>query len=125
VKRIYRLRRGRDFRRLRHTGRVYVHPLLVLRVAANDLPLVRMGVTAGRKVGTAVVRNKVKRRLREILRARLPHLPPGYDLWWIARPRAARASFAALQDAVDALLQQAGLTASPASPNPGREEGSP
>jgi len=90
-----------------------MHPLLVLRVAPNGLPHVRVGVTAGRVVGKAVVRNRVKRRLREITRTRLPRLRPGYDLWWIARRRAATASFAELEAAVDELLRRAHMLASP------------
>jgi len=104
---------------------VYVHPLLVLRVAPNGLDQVRVGVTAGRAVGKAVVRNKVKRRLREIARVRLPRLRPGYDLWWIARRRAATASFADLEAAVDDLLRRAHLLASPADSAAPHAERSP
>ena len=123
MKRAFRLRRQRDFRRLRQQGQVWLHPLVVLRVAPNDLAQVRVGVTAGRVVGKAVVRNRVKRRLREILRRRLPRLQPGYDLWWIARRRARSASFAELEAAVDALLQRARLLR-PAEPSSSADDAS-
>jgi len=94
-----------------------VHPLVVLRVAPNPVGYPRIGVTASRAVGKAVQRNKVKRRLREIMRLRLPRLAPAYDYWLIARPRSAHASYWDLDAAVEALLQQAGLLAPP----PGQE----
>jgi ribonuclease P protein component len=58
-------------------------------------------------VGGAVVRNKVKRRLREILR----HLSvkPGWDVVFIARPEAATADFASLRKAAESLLSRAHL----------------
>ncbi len=115
MKRIYRLRRARDFQRLRGEARAYVHPLLVLRVAPNGLNQVRVGITVGRKVGTAVQRNRIKRRLRELMRHRLERLQPGYDLWWIARARAATASFKDLEAALDTLLGRAKLWRDPST----------
>jgi ribonuclease P protein component len=54
-----------------------------------------------------VVRNRVKRRLREILRS--TQLKPGWDIIFIARPPAAQAGFASLAKSVQALLSRAGL----------------
>ncbi len=109
MKRRYRLRKRRDFERLYREGQAYVHPLVVLRVAPNEIGHPRVGITVSRAVGKAVRRNKVKRRLREIMRLRLDRLDPGYDYWLIARPRSATASYWTLDDAVTSLLQRAGL----------------
>ncbi|NPA07298.1 MAG: ribonuclease P protein component [Chloroflexi bacterium] len=109
MKRRYRLRKRRDFERLYREGQAYVHPLVVLRVAPNDVGHPRIGITVSRAVGKAVHRNKVKRRLREIMRLRLNQLAPGYDYWLIARPPSAAVSYWALDDAVTSLLQRAGL----------------
>ncbi len=94
---------------MRRAGRSYAHPLVVLVVLPNDLAQVRVGVAAGRSVGKAVQRNRAKRRLREIMRRLLPHLPPGWDLLLIARSPINAASFDELQRAVITLLRRAGL----------------
>ena len=89
--------------------RGWPHPLLVLYVAANDLDLTRVGITVSGRVGKAVVRNRVRRRLREALRARLQQLLPGKDVLVSARPASAQASWAELQAALDSVLKRAGL----------------
>jgi len=112
VKRDQRLRRPADFLHarqasLRRSG--WAHPLLVLYAAPNDLALVRTGFTVSGRVGHAVVRNRVRRRLRAALEARLARLRSGHDLVFIARPALAQASWAELQGAVDDVLRRADL----------------
>lgn len=63
-------------------------------------PWTRIGLTVSRKVGKAVVRNLVKRRLREIFRKNKARIPAGMDLIFIARREAATASFAALTEEI-------------------------
>ena len=58
---------------------------LVLYVAPNQLDLTRLGLSVGRKVGKAVVRNRIKRRLREAFRLCRSELPVGLDLICIPR----------------------------------------
>jgi ribonuclease P protein component len=60
-------------------------------------------------VGTAVTRNRVRRRLREIVRARLPRVESGWDLALVARGAVVRASYDDLRRAVDEVLSKAGL----------------
>jgi ribonuclease P protein component len=60
-------------------------------------------------VGQAVVRNRVKRRVREAVRARLPRLRGGKDLVWIARPASATATYTEIVAAVDELLGRSRL----------------
>ena len=112
MKREQRLRSAADFRRAREAApRPWAHPLLVLYVAPNELARTRVGVTVSHRVGKAVVRNRVRRRIREAARARLPQLPPGHDLLFIARPTSAGAGWAELRDAVETLLRRARLLA--------------
>jgi ribonuclease P protein component len=112
VKRDLRLRRPADFLHtrdasLRKSG--WAHPLLVLYAAPNDLGLVRSGFTVSGRVGHAVVRNRVRRRLRAAVDARLRSLRAGHDLVFIARPALASATWPELQAAVDQVLRRAGL----------------
>jgi ribonuclease P protein component len=83
--------------------------IMVLRVVPNGLNISRYGFTVSRRVGKAVVRNRVKRLLREILR----HTPlkVGWDMVFIARIPAAKGKYAELERSVSTLLRRAGLTA--------------
>ena len=78
-----------DFQRVRAMRRSWSHPLLVLYVAPNDNLATRLGISVGKRVGNAVVRNQVKRRVREAVRHRYGDLLPGFDLVFIARAPAA------------------------------------
>jgi len=105
----HRLTGEADFRRVRRTGNSYSHPLFVLVVSASELPAVRLGVSASRSMGTAVRRNRAKRRLRETFRPLMPDLPGGWDLVVVARPALLEAEWPALQAAARLLLKRAGL----------------
>jgi ribonuclease P protein component len=88
-------------------GSSWISDLVVMKALPNGLTFSRYGLSVGRRLGGAVVRNRAKRRLREILHL-LP-LEPGWDIIFIARPQAARASFASLKKSIPALLSRAGL----------------
>jgi ribonuclease P protein component len=81
----------------------------------------RSGFVVGRRIGNAVARNRVKRRLREAVRARYAGLASGFDLVWIARPPIATAEFAAIGAGVDEVLRRARLfrAVSPGQGEPG------
>jgi len=111
VKREQRLRAAADFQRVRdQSPRVWPHRLLVLHVAPNDLDHARVGITVSGRVGAAVVRNRIRRRLREALRTRFDSLAAGYDVLVVARPPSAQASWLELDAALETVLQRAGAT---------------
>ena len=68
-----------------------------------------MGITVGKKLGKAVTRNRVRRRLREIYRLHEAQFQPGYDLVVVARSQAVYASFSQLTKAYLALADKLGL----------------
>ena len=80
-----------------------------MKVLPNGLSLSRYGFSVSRRVGKAVIRNRVKRLLREILR--LTPLKPGWDIIFIARPVVATAEYANLRQLVQGLLSQAQILA--------------
>jgi ribonuclease P protein component len=98
------LRRRADFEAIGRDGTARSTPILVLRALRTDRTETRVGLSTPRTLGGAVQRNRVRRRLRELVRARLERIGPGWDLLLIARPAAASASHAELGAALDALL---------------------
>ena len=99
-----RLLKRRDFLEVQERGKKVAAGPLVGLVAASPDGTSRLGLTVSSKVGTAVVRNAVRRRLRELFRKRRDRWPGGMHLVVVARPSAREASFEALRRAVDTLL---------------------
>ena len=66
------LSRPQDFAALQSEGTTRSHPLLVARFRRTDLEATRFGLSTGRRLGGAVVRNRVRRRIREALRVMAP-----------------------------------------------------
>jgi ribonuclease P protein component len=89
---------------------------LVLKAIPNNLDISRYGLSVSRRVGKAVTRNLVKRRLREILRQ--AGLNPGRDLVFVVRPSAAQASYASLDKSARFLLMKAGIMDRPGEEGP-------
>lgn len=104
-----RLTSATDFRRVRRTGKSYAHPLAVLIVRPNGTARSRYGVTASKSIGSAVARNRAKRRMREVLRELHPEIEAGVDLVLIGRSGLAEATWPELNQAVRGLLKRAGL----------------
>lgn len=132
MQRKFRLTRSEDFKRVRRSGKSYAHPLVVLIVQTHDKrsttpasasgakalphalgrnpvdqPRVRVGVAAGRTVGTAVTRNHAKRLLREAMRPLLSNIASDLDLILIARPGLVSATLEETRQALLTLLQRA------------------
>ena len=108
------LTKTQQFASVYSRGGSWVSSLLVMRTLVNGLTLSRYGFSVSKRVGKAVTRNKVKRRLREILRT-MP-LKSGWDIVFIARPAAAGADYTALRRAVAGLLSRAHLLESNEEP---------
>jgi ribonuclease P protein component len=114
VHRRHRLSRSRDFDAVYRHGRSVSTRFLVLYwFTREDEAAVgaRLGLAVPKAVGTAVVRNRIKRRLREAFRARLPELPQDRDYVLVVRPGLAEAAeargFDWLTDRVNEILGKA------------------
>jgi ribonuclease P protein component len=101
------LKGSREFARLARKGRALSHTLLTVKVLPNGRSRNRCGLVVSKKVGNAVVRNKVKRRLREIIRA-IP-LKQGWDIMIIARSATSSSNYQELKAALEDILSRAGL----------------
>lgn len=118
MKRRYRVRDKARFRQIRQEGASYTHPLLVLNCLTNNESISRCGFTVSKRIGSAVDRNRARRRIREAVRQVWDSVLPGWDLVWIARPGINEAEFSELQDACARLLRRARLLKAPAAAAP-------
>jgi ribonuclease P protein component len=109
MRREQRLRKSGDFATAYREGRSFSSRLLVIRPRANGLPHNRYGFVTSRAVGKAVVRNRVRRRLREAVRPL--SLKDGWDIVVIARRSAAEATYRELRESLASLLTRAGVLA--------------
>ena len=96
------------FRRL-YSTQGYANGMLVLYARPNRLGVNRVGITTGKKLGHAVVRNRARRRLREVYRLNEHLFKPGYDIVVVARSRCVTAEFQKLTKAYLSLAGKAGI----------------
>ena len=92
-----RLRKTRDIQRVQRTGERIRLPSVLVLFTSSEQSQTRVGLTVSRKVGNAVIRNRVKRWLREAIRHQAEAIPSGRDVVVIAHPRAASAGLEALK----------------------------
>ena len=109
MERKYRLRLNADFQRVRREGKVWTNDWMVLCALPNNLELSRFGFAVSKRIGKAVVRNRVRRRMREAVRLRRASIAAGWDLVFIARSAIAQATYAQITRAVENLVRRAKL----------------
>ena len=107
----FRLTGDRRFSQIHQEGRNVANRVLVLRVLANDLPHNRYGFMVSKRLGNAVVRNRIRRRLKDIVR-QAPTVP-GWDAVFIARRGAEQCGYSQLERAAANLLRRTRLTTGP------------
>ena len=98
-----------EFRRIYRKGKSVVAPAMVLYCQKNRYGRTRLGITVSTKLGKAVVRNRVRRRLREIWRLNKKDMVPGWDIILVARVRAVDMPYQKLDKMYRRLLHEAGL----------------
>ena len=103
-----RLRKRKEFSYIYRKGEVYFAKDLTLFVSKTKLPHSKVGFSVSNKVGNSVIRHKVKRRLSEIVRVRLPSFPiANYIL--VAKPSVAEKDFQEIASQVESLFQKVKL----------------
>ena len=110
VKREELLTKTQQYTLVYDRGSSWISSSVVMKALPNGLGLSRYGFSVSRRVGNAVVRNRVKRLFREILRQ--APLQTGWDIVFIARPTAASTDYASLEKSINNLLAQARLLSS-------------
>src|SRR3989344_862732 len=105
-----RLRKEKDFGKLFKKGKSFKEGFLILKIVKNDLKESRFGFIVSQKVSKkAVLRNKVKRRLRDIVRRNIKNIEKGIDAALIALPGLEKKNFLETKGILEALFKKAGL----------------
>ncbi len=112
------LKENRDFRRLYGRGRSAVSDCLVLYTMRNRFGPGRIGITTGTKLGHAVVRNRIRRVVREIYRHNAPSLRSDLDIVVVARHKAVTASYQEMERAFLQCAEKTGLLQKQAKKSP-------
>ena len=107
------LKENYEFRRTYQKGVSAVSPVMVLYCRKNRLGRNRLGLVSSTKLGHAVVRNRCRRRLREVYRLEKPQLKTGYDIILVARSRTATAPWRELQKQFRRLCRKVDLMKEP------------
>ena len=104
------LKQNHEFRRIYHKGKSAVSPFFAIYCRKTGRPESRLGITTGVKLGHAVKRNFVRRRIRELYRTNESKFLPGYDIVVVARTRAIFGRYAELERSFLHLMKKLGLT---------------
>lgn len=103
---INRLKKNEDFRRVYQKKRSMANKLLIIYILKNKYGYNRVGFTVSKKVGKSVIRNRVKRLLRESYRLNEEKILQGYDIIFIARNTASKASYKEIENAMMHLFRK-------------------
>ena len=103
----YRLRNNQDFKNVYKNGKSYWNRNLVLYISKNDLGYMRVGFTVTKKIGNSVVRNKIRRRMKEIFRENFNRIKKdqGYDIILIPKKNVVDIEFKTLESAMIHILK--------------------
>ncbi|MDI9486206.1 MAG: ribonuclease P protein component [Bacillota bacterium] len=107
-----RLKSPREFSSVYKQGKPYFGKYVVVSVLPTDKNVARVGFAVGKKVGKAVTRNKIKRRLRAIMHDQCTGISPGYDVIVGAKQKSVTASFTDLERDLCRVLKNSGILTS-------------
>ncbi|MCL5256179.1 MAG: ribonuclease P protein component [Chloroflexi bacterium] len=107
MKKEWRLTKRADFEAVRRSGKCWTHSLIVLCTASSSQETTRVGFIVSKRIGNAVMRNRVKRLLREAVRLRYHNMKGGWNIVVIARSRIAGKTLNEVDTAVGSLLNAA------------------
>jgi len=108
--RVTSLNKNYEFQRLYKRGTSAAGAYFVLYVRRNGGNTNRLGITASKKVGGAVQRNRAKRRLKELYRTNFHRLQKGYDVVFVARASAVTVEYEALKRAYFWAIRKTGIS---------------
>ncbi|MFA5536156.1 MAG: ribonuclease P protein component [Bacillota bacterium] len=104
-----RLKKNQEFQRVYQHKKSFVGRYLVLYLKKNNLNYTRFGFVVSKKIGKAVERNKIKRRMKEVCRLSFDSFAAGYDLIFVARRKIKGISYQLVEQEIEKLSTRAGI----------------
>lgn len=105
----YRIRKNTEFKKIYKSGKNYWNRNIILYCMKNDINETRAGFTISKKMGNAVTRNKIKRRMKEAYKRNFFDLKSGYDLIFIPKKHIVNISFGELENSIRHILKISGV----------------
>lgn len=106
---LHKLKKNYEFKKVYIDGRYYVEKNIVMYIIKNGSALNRIGFSVSKKVGNSVVRNRVKRRMKEAYRQFADATKAGYDIVFTARAGSGSADYAVIENNIKSVLKKAKL----------------
>jgi len=104
-----KLKNNLEFRKIYDSGKSFANRYLVIFFKKNNQPYTRVGFTTTKKLGNSVIRNKVKRRMKEAFRLNNHKIKDGYDLIFLSRVSAKDVSYKDIESAILHLAKLSGI----------------
>ncbi len=110
LSRKYRLKKEKDFELVFKKGKTFSSKFLFLKIRKNNFGISRFGFVIGKRITKkSTVRNKIKRRLREVIRKKIEKIKPGFDVVIIGRPEIVDKDYQTIDEAVGKLFKEGRL----------------
>lgn len=106
MKKTITIKNSRDFSRTFHKGKSYSDKFLIIYIFPNRLDINRIGISIGKKVGNSVVRNRVKRLIRESYRLIKDNIKSGFDILFVPRPASKDSEYLDLVNSTNKILKK-------------------
>ena len=109
MQRYVSIKENKDFKRLYYRGKSFVTPYFVMYLAKTRTGMVRVGITAGKKIGCAVKRNRAKRLIRAAFDNCYKNIISGYDFVIVARSKIIEEKSNTITEFLEKQLKAAGV----------------
>ena len=106
----FRIRKNMEFKEIYKYGKNYWNKNLILYIRKNNLEETRVGFTISKKMGNAVTRNKIRRRMKEAYRLNFYNVKEGYDLIFIPKKHIIDISYGELENSIKHIIKISGVS---------------
>ncbi|MEG2869484.1 MAG: ribonuclease P protein component [Terrisporobacter sp.] len=104
------LKKDSDFRKVYKHGKSFANKYLVMYILENRSDLSRVGISVSKKVGNAIIRNKIRRRIKECYRLNVDeNVKAGYDIVFIARVSSNEVEYKDIEKSINHLIKKSGI----------------